>query len=142
MYQMSKTLTKRASKGLFGLAGKQFGGGGVKSLLHGSAGKMATLEFNASRLIKVIQAGLLVRELKDLQESLAVPMERLVPMLGISKSTLHRRIACGRLGPAESDRVVRFARLMGKAVEVMASEESGRRWLTSPQFGLGGAVAL
>jgi putative toxin-antitoxin system antitoxin component (TIGR02293 family) len=51
-------------------------------------------------------------------------------------------MAGGRLGAAESDRVVRFARLMGKAAEVMESEENARRWLTSPQFGLGGAVPL
>ena len=31
---------------------------------------------------------------------------------------------------------------MGKAVEVMESEKDARRWLTSPQFGLGGAVPL
>ena len=80
--------------------------------------------------------------MKALQASLAVPMETLVPMLGISKATLHRRKAGGRLGPAESDRVVRFARLMGKAVEVMESEENARQWLTSSQFGLGGAVPL
>jgi putative toxin-antitoxin system antitoxin component (TIGR02293 family) len=151
MYQMSNTLTKRAPKGLFGkvkmaaldgLAARKSGGGVVRSLLHGSTGEMATLDFNPSQLIKVIQTGLLVRELKDLQESLAMPMEKLVPMLGISKATLHRRIAGGRLAPAESGRVVRFARLMGKAVEVMESEENARRWLTSPQFGLGGAVPL
>jgi putative toxin-antitoxin system antitoxin component (TIGR02293 family) len=69
-------------------------------------------------------------------------MERLVPLLGISKPTFHRRKAGGRLGPGESDRVVRFARLMGKAVEVLESEENARQWLTSPQFGLGGAVPL
>jgi putative toxin-antitoxin system antitoxin component (TIGR02293 family) len=80
--------------------------------------------------------------LADLQTSLDVPMERLVPMLGISKATLHRRKVGGRLGPAESDRLVRFARLMGKALEVMESEGNARQWLTSPQFGLGGAVPL
>ena len=31
---------------------------------------------------------------------------------------------------------------MGRAVEVLESEENARRWLTSPQFGLGGAVPL
>jgi putative toxin-antitoxin system antitoxin component (TIGR02293 family) len=80
--------------------------------------------------------------LDALQASLAVPMEKLVPMLGISKATLHRRKAEGRLDQAESDRVVRFAKLMGKAVEVMESEENARQWLNSPQFGLGGAVPL
>ena len=31
---------------------------------------------------------------------------------------------------------------MGKAVEVMESEDNARQWLTSPQVGLGGAVPL
>ena len=69
-------------------------------------------------------------------------MERLNPLLGISKPTFHRRKLEGRLAPGESDRVVRFARLLGKAIEVLESEENARLWLTSPQFGLGGAVPL
>jgi putative toxin-antitoxin system antitoxin component (TIGR02293 family) len=59
-----------------------------------------------------------------------------------TKATLHRRKADGRLGPAESDRLVRFARLLGRAIEVMESGEAARQWLCSPQFGLGGAVPL
>ena len=78
----------------------------------------------------------------DLQANPKVSMEKLVPRLGISKATLHRRKATGRLAPAESDRVMRFARLMGKAVEVMESDDNARQWLTSPQFGLGSAVPL
>ena len=54
-------------------------------------------------------------------------MERLVPMLGISKATLHRRKITGRLDAAESDRVVRFARLLGWAASVMESLDNGRR---------------
>jgi putative toxin-antitoxin system antitoxin component (TIGR02293 family) len=95
-----------------------------------------------SNLIRVVLAGLPVQELKDLQASLALPMERLGPMLGISKATLQRRQSEQRLGSAESDRVVRFAKLMGKAVKVMESEEIARKWLNSPQRGLGGVVPL
>jgi putative toxin-antitoxin system antitoxin component (TIGR02293 family) len=90
----------------------------------------------------MLRVGLPVKELNDLQATLDVPMEKLVPMLGISKATLHRRKAAGRLDQAESDRVVRFAKLMGKAVEVFESEAGARQWLNSPQFGLGGAVPL
>lgn len=93
-------------------------------------------------MIEAIQAGLPLLELMELQKSLAVPMKQLVPMLGISKATLHRRMGGRRLKPAESARVVRLARLFGKAVEVMESEETARQWLTSPQFGLGGAAPL
>ena len=106
------------------------------------AGKSVSQKFAPFNLVQVIQDGLPVQELDDLQASLGVPMEKLFPMLGISKATHHRRKASGKLDAGESDRVVRFARLMGKAVEVMESEENARRWLTSPQVGLGGAVPL
>lgn len=98
--------------------------------------------FGVSKLIESLKAGLPVRELDDLRSNLDLPMERLVPMLGISKATLHRRKNSGRLDAAESDRVVRFARLLGRAASVMETLDDGRRWLTSPQVGLGGAIPL
>ena len=149
---MSDTLTKQQLKKSSGTVVvhrkssrwgvKKAGGGVVSFCVHGPTGKIVASDFTPSKLIEVLRVGLPVQELHDLQASLDVPMEKLFPMLGISKATLHRRKAGGRLGPAESDRVVRFARLMGKAVEVLESEENARRWLTSPQFGLGGAVPL
>jgi putative toxin-antitoxin system antitoxin component (TIGR02293 family) len=93
-------------------------------------------------MIEHVQGGLRFQELEALRDSLEVPMERLASKLGISKATLHRRKAQGRLGPAESERVVRFARLMGKAAKVLGGIEAARQWLNSPQFGLGGAVPL
>jgi putative toxin-antitoxin system antitoxin component (TIGR02293 family) len=98
--------------------------------------------FGVSKLIESLKAGLPVRELDDLRSNLDLPMERLVPMLGISKATLHRRKNSGRLDAAESDRVVRFARLLGRAASVMETLDDGRRWLTSPQVGLGGPIPL
>ncbi len=125
-----------------GVGTRKAGGGIVAYLAHGAAGRHAPFEFTTAKLIQSLKIGLPVQELDDLRSSLDVSMERLVPMLGISKATLHRRMAAGRLDPAESDRVVRFARLMGKAVEVMESTENARAWLTSAQRGLGGAVPL
>ena len=149
---MIKTLAKSGLKQLIGTAAghrktgrrprKRTGGGVVGFCVHRPTSRIAASDFTPSKLINVIQSGLLVQELEYLQASLAVPMERLGPLLGISKATLHRRMAGGRLRSTESDRVVRFALLMGKAVEVLESEENARQWLTSPQFGLGGAVPL
>jgi putative toxin-antitoxin system antitoxin component (TIGR02293 family) len=120
--------------------------GVVEFCVHGKggtyAGKSVVRTFAPSDLVQVIQDGLPVKELEDLQVSLDVPMEKLASRLGISKATLHRRKASGKLAAGESDRVVRFARLMGKAIEVMESKENARRWLTSPQVGLGGEVPL
>ena len=104
--------------------------------------KAAARSLAPAKMIEQVQGGLRVQELETLRDSLEVPMEKLASKLGISKATLHRRKAQGRLGPAESDRVVRFARLMGKAAKVLGGIEEARQWLNSPQFGLGGAVPL
>ena len=146
---MSVTLTKQLSKKSSGavVAHRKSGPWGVKNrcdgvvsyCVHGPTGKIT---FPPSKLVEMLQAGLPVRELNDLQATLAVPMEKLVPLLGISKATFHRRKLAGRLDQAESDRVLRFARLMGRAIEVMETQENARQWLTAPQFGLGGAVPL
>ena len=117
-------------------------GGVVSYWVHGPSGKLAAQEFTPSRQIKALRAGLPVRELDDLQSNLDLPMDKLAPMLGISKATLHRRKNAGRLDASESDRVVRFARLLGRAAAVMESLENGRHWLASPQVGLGGAIPL
>ena len=100
------------------------------------------LEFGAGRLIEVIKGGLPVRDLEELARGLNLSVDRLVPLLGMSKATWHRRKLDGRLDASESDRVNRFARLLGRAVEVMESEEYARGWLQSSQVGLGGAIPL
>jgi len=116
--------------------------GVVSAQIRGPEFGRPASELSPGELIDAIRLGLAVEELDVLQNSLGMPMDKLTPRLGMSKATLHRRKARGRLGPAESDRVVRYARLMGKAVEVMEGMEPARRWLSSPQFGLGGAVPL
>jgi len=123
-------------------------GGVVNVYIHESAGKSAKVSAEAARslspskIIESIQNGLPIRELDRLQASLAIDNGKLASALGISKATLQRRKAQGRLDPAESDRVLRFARLMGKAIAVLGGVEHAREWLRSPQFGLGGAVPL
>jgi putative toxin-antitoxin system antitoxin component (TIGR02293 family) len=130
---MDKTLPKKKAKPKTGV---------VYHCIHGVTGKAKARDFTASAIIETLKSGLPVTELDALQNFLGLPMDKLVPMLGISKATLHRRKIAGKLDTAESDRVVRFARLMGRAVEVMESEKNARQWLTAPQTGLGGAVPL
>lgn len=114
----------------------------VSAQIHRRQSKAAGIGTSPGSLIEAIRVGLPVEELDVLQEGLGVPMDKLAPRLGISRATLHRRKAQGRLGPAESDRVVRYARLLGRAVEVLEGVDPARRWLSSPQVGLGGAAPL
>jgi putative toxin-antitoxin system antitoxin component (TIGR02293 family) len=93
-------------------------------------------------LIRQIQKGLRFSELQTLQNSLDLPFEQLAAKLCISRSTLHRRKAAGRLSPDESDKVMRLSRLLDHAAKVFGDVEKARAWLKFPQVGLGGAVPL
>jgi putative toxin-antitoxin system antitoxin component (TIGR02293 family) len=93
--------------------------------------------------VKAMEAGLRESELTDLQTSLDLSSERVLSLVGLSKATFHRRKTTGtNLNPLVSDRVVRFAMLLSKAITVLGSQDEANKWLKSPQFGLGGAVPL
>ena len=95
------------------------------------------------QLIEQVRTGLAYSELEVLQASLGSPMERLAAQVGISRATLQRRKRTNSaLSAIQSDRVVRLARLMGKAMDVLETETKARQWLNSPQYGLGGATPL
>jgi len=93
-------------------------------------------------LIRQIQKGLRFSELETLQNSIGMPFEQLAAKLCISRSTLQRRKAAGRLSPDESDKVMRLSRLLEHATNVFGDVEKARAWLKFPQRGLGGAVPL
>jgi len=93
-------------------------------------------------LIRRIQRGLQFRELEALQNDIDVPLEQLAAKLSISRSTLQRRKVAGRLSPDESDKVMRFSRLLKQAAELFGDIDKARAWLKHPQYGLGGAVPL
>jgi len=95
-----------------------------------------------AELIQRIQKGLRFSELKTLQDTLDLPFEKLAAKLCISRSTLQRRKAAGRLSADESDKVIRFSRLLTHATSVFGDHERARTWLKHPQVGLGGAIPL
>src|SRR5213596_980130 len=90
-------------------------------------------------LIRRIQRGLPFSELQVLQDTIDMPLEQLAAKLAISRSTLQRRKVAGRLSPDESDKVVRFSRLLEHAQKVFGNLVNARAWLKHPQRGLGGA---
>jgi putative toxin-antitoxin system antitoxin component (TIGR02293 family) len=97
---------------------------------------------HSSELIRKIQKGLRFSELETLQNSIDLPFEQLAAKLAISRSTLQRRKAAGRLSPDESDKVMRLSRLLEHATNVFGDIERARAWLKFPQRGLGGAIPL
>ncbi len=99
-----------------------------------------TKSIHPSELVRRIQRGLSFSELEMLRNQIDLPLEQLAAKLSISRATLHRRKTAGRLSPDESDKVIRFSRLLRHATDVFGSIERGRAWLKFPQYGLGGVV--
>ena len=89
-----------------------------------------------------IHAGLSFRAVLNLQKALDLPLEKLASVLGMSRATLHRRKSQGRIAKEESEKLVRYQRLLKKAEDVFGDAASAREWLTRKQTGLGNAVPL
>jgi putative toxin-antitoxin system antitoxin component (TIGR02293 family) len=97
---------------------------------------------NVHAQIERIHAGLNFRAVQNLQKALAIPMESLASVLGMSRATLHRRKNQGKIDKAESERLVRYQRLLKKAEDVFGDAKNAREWLTHKQAGLGNVVPL
>lgn len=118
--------------------------GKVYSFVQATTTSVAADAPTIAAQVKAVEDGLPETELTQLQASLGLPAERLVPLLGLSKATFHRRkkTAGARLSPLVSDRVVRFALLLGQAIRVFGNRDDANEWLKTAQVGLGGAVPL
>jgi len=106
---------------------------------------MATAAVRKSAALSVqqqigrIQAGLSFRAVRSLQDALDLPLEKIAAFLGMSRATLHRRQAQGKIARNESEKLVRYQKLLKKAQDVFGDSASAREWLTRPQVGLGNA---
>jgi putative toxin-antitoxin system antitoxin component (TIGR02293 family) len=109
----------------------------VRSLVSGTTITLTTYD-----MIEQIAEGLPIYEFEDLQAALGVTKGRLAELLSIPKATLQRRELVGALQPDESDRLIRFARILAEAIDVFDSLDKARRWLKAPQYGLGHAEPL
>lgn len=96
----------------------------------------------APPIIERVRDGLKMDEFHALQEMLEVSEERLGSLLGMSRATLHRRKKAGALDRTESDRLVRYARLISRATEALGGLDGARSWLGSPAMAFGGERPL
>jgi putative toxin-antitoxin system antitoxin component (TIGR02293 family) len=99
-------------------------------------------EPEAPYMIGRVRDGLPLAEFHTLRDLLGLTEERMAGLLGMSRATLHRRKAHGTLDRAESDRLVRFARLLVRASDVLGSEKAARSWLTAPAVAFRGECPL
>jgi putative toxin-antitoxin system antitoxin component (TIGR02293 family) len=89
-----------------------------------------------------IQAGLSFGAVRKLQNALGLSLEQIAAFLGMSRATLHRRKAQGKIARAESEKLVRYQQLLDKAKQVFGDVDAARQWLTQPQTALGNASPI
>jgi putative toxin-antitoxin system antitoxin component (TIGR02293 family) len=93
-------------------------------------------------IVDRVRAGLPYAVLESLSTRFQIPQERLTRVLHIPLRTLARRKKDRRLQAAESDRLLRVARIAAFAEEVLGDVTKAGRWLQKSNRALGGVVPL
>ncbi|HVT18184.1 MAG TPA: antitoxin Xre/MbcA/ParS toxin-binding domain-containing protein [Thermoanaerobaculia bacterium] len=89
-----------------------------------------------------IRRGLPYSSLESLRKRFRLRRTEISSALGLPQRTLARRRQERRLSPAESDRLVRMARIAAMAVAVLGTEDKASLWLHRPNRALGGEMPL
>ena len=84
----------------------------ISSQAAPAGGVLGAASLPVHELVQLVRAGLPMAALEDLRQELGLALEPLAAKLGLSRATLHRRRRAGRLASDESDRAVRFGRLL------------------------------
>lgn len=95
-----------------------------------------------SEMVSTVREGLPTERFDVLRETLDVSSGTLAEVVGITQSTLSRRRKRGTFDKDESERILRVARLVARAMDVLDGLENARKWLTEPARGLGGERPL
>jgi putative toxin-antitoxin system antitoxin component (TIGR02293 family) len=99
-------------------------------------------EPEAAYIVEKVRDGLSMDEFHGAQDLLGVSEERLAGLLGMSRATLHRRKKAGQLDRSESDRLVRFARIISRASAALGGLDGARSWLSAPARAFNGECPL
>ncbi len=101
------------------------------------------LEFPLQEQRQLVADGLPYATVTNLQTALGLTLAELADLVMIQLRTLTRRRDTGRLEADESDRVLRAARIFGRARGLFAGDEDkARAWLRTGNRALGGETPL
>ena len=92
--------------------------------------------------VKMIRKGIPAAAVESLTRTLGVSQSELAATLGIPERTLARRKREGMLTSEESAKLVRLARVVGRAHEVFENLDAALNWLKSPNAALSGVAPL
>jgi len=113
----------------------------VEAIAEVLGGKKMTRRsiYKASDLVELTRHGLPADTLSILADGLSIDRKKVAQILGIPVRTLSRRLGShSRLSPVESDRTVRFARILALASDTFGSMEKASHWLQTPNRVLDG----
>jgi putative toxin-antitoxin system antitoxin component (TIGR02293 family) len=99
--------------------------------------------YEALAVYRHVRRGLAYSALARFQRNTGLPATAISQLIQVPTRTLTRRKSEGKLAPEESDRLVRAARIFGRAMELFEGDsDAARLWLMAPQPALGGLVPL
>ena len=113
----------------------------IESLLGGRR-VLQVKQRTALDWVAVIRQGLSSAAVDSLAKTLRVTQSELAVALGIPERTLARRKKEGTLNSEESAKLVRLARVVGRAKEIFEDLDTALDWLKSPNAALSGATPL
>jgi len=113
----------------------------VESLLGGRS-VLRAKSHTALDWIEVIRKGIPAAAVESLLKAMQVSQSELARALGIPERTLARRKREGVLNSEESAKLLRLARVVGRANEVFENAVAALHWLKAPNSALSGATPL
>jgi putative toxin-antitoxin system antitoxin component (TIGR02293 family) len=105
--------------------------------------KLGIATDDAVKTVRLVRAGFPFRVLAKFRKATDLRWTEISRLVAIPQRTLTRRQSQGRLQADESDRVLRASSIFDLAVDLFDGDTAeARRWLLSPQRGLGGERPL
>jgi putative toxin-antitoxin system antitoxin component (TIGR02293 family) len=87
--------------------------------------------------ISIIHGGIRPSLFTKMARHIGMPQKGLAKVLRLNARTLRNRSAGQRLTETESEKSLRVARVYAKAIDILGSDESARKWIVSPIKSLG-----
>ena len=107
------------------------------------ARELGVVVHNTLDLINELEAGFSYEAIEQLQEQLGASLSELGELLQIPRRTLSRRKREGKLPPDESERLLRFSRVLCTSIELFEGDrETALKWLRTDNRALGGETPL
>ncbi|MPZ46092.1 MAG: DUF2384 domain-containing protein [Betaproteobacteria bacterium] len=113
----------------------------VEALL-GGAGVLRAKPHSTLDWIEVVRRGIPSAAIESLAKAMRLSQSELARALGIPERTLARRKLQGVLSSEESSKLLRLARVLGRANEVFEDPDAALSWLRSANSALGGATPI